>query len=321
MTENPLGESRPHAPEQAEELPASVRSAPDLSQRAGAGTSAPDGAAPGAASYRREVTTVEEFQEVAQLSARGPLVLALYSGSDAAAARAVSELEGLVDELSGRILLLAADIDAVPELAQAFQASSSLSVLALLGGRPAPMYNAPVPAEQIKDLLAQVVDLAQQSQLTDTFEPVARAGEGEPEEKPLPPLHQEALAALDAGDYASARDAYRRALNEQPADRDAAVGLARTGLLERVHDADLGQARAAAAEAPDDVEAQLLVADLDVSGGHVEDGLNRLIALIGRSAPEAKNRVRERLLELFDVVGAEDPRVTAARGRLMRVLF
>ncbi|WP_129658846.1 co-chaperone YbbN [Rothia halotolerans] len=318
MTENPLGEARPHAPEPAEELPASVRSAPDLSQQAGA---AAGGSAPaGGASYRREVTSVEEFQEAAQLSAHGPLVLALYSRSDAGAVQAVSELEGLVDELAGRVLLLAADVEAVPELAQAFQASSSLNVLALLGGRPAPMYNAPVPADQIKDLLAQVVDLARQSQLTETFEPVS-AGEEEPQEKPLPPLHQEAQAALEAGDYAAARDAYRRALNEQPADRDATVGLARTGLLERVQGQDLQQARAAAAEAPEDVEAQLLVADLDVSGGHVEDAFNRLIALIGRSAPETKNRVRERLLELFDVVGAEDPRVTAARGRLMRVLF
>ncbi|WP_257879820.1 tetratricopeptide repeat protein [Kocuria flava] len=92
-------------------------------------------------------------------------------------------------------------------------------------------------------------------------------------------------------------------------------------LLQRVMPLDAAAVRAEAAAAPDDVDAQLRVADLDVSGGHVEDAFRRLLELVRRTAGQDRDTVRRRLLELFDVVGGEDPRVVAARGALMRALF
>jgi putative thioredoxin len=319
MTSGPFG-STDAQPQPEENIPDSVRSAPDLSQMSG--SAQPEGASSqtgGGTTYRRAVTTTVEFQEVAQLSGRGPVVFALYSGKDQQAVDSVAQLEQLVNQAGGRILLAAVDIDQAPEIAQAFQIQGTLGVVAMLGGRPAPMYNSPVPAEQIQELLGQVLQLAQQSQLTGTFEPVAAGGTTEP--APLPPEHQKAQAAIEQGDYEAAADAYKEALRDKPADREAKIGLARVGLLQRVQDQDLDQAREAAASRPDDVEAQLAVADLDVSGGHVEDAFNRLIRLIQRSDAQTKDTVRERLLELFEVVGAEDERVVKARGALMRALF
>ncbi|NLA64385.1 MAG: tetratricopeptide repeat protein, partial [Leucobacter sp.] len=67
---------------------------------------------------------------------------------------------------------------------------------------------------------------------------------------------------------------------------------------------------------------QLQVADLDVSGGHVEDAFLRLLELFGSSADDdVRTQVRERLLELFEVVGAAAPRVAAARTRLANMLY
>ncbi|WP_143468034.1 tetratricopeptide repeat protein [Kocuria massiliensis] len=321
MTTGSFGSAEPQEPTAQEHIPASVRSAPDLSQMGG-GTVAGDGPAAqqgGRPSYRRDITDTQQFQEVAQLSGQGPVIFALYRGSDQEASNGVKDLESFIDQAGGRLLLAAVDIERSPEIAQAFQAQSSLTVVAMLGGRPAPMYDAPVPAEQAQALLGQVLQLAQQAQLTGTFEPVATQGEAEPE--PLSPLHQKAQDALEAGDYDVAAEAYRKAIAEKPGDRDAKVGLARVGLLSRVKDENLEEARAAAAQNPDDVQAQLTVADLDVSGGHVEDAFQRLIRLIQRSDAQTKNTVRERLLELFDVVGAEDPRVISARAALMRALF
>lgn len=319
MTSGPFG-STDAQPQPEENIPDSVRSAPDLSQMGGSGQ--PEGAPSqpgGGKTYRRAVTTTEEFQEAAQLSGQGPVVFALYSGKDQQAVDSVAQLEHIVNQAGGRILLAAVDIDQAPEIAQAFQIQGTLGVVAMLGGRPAPMYNSPVPAEQIQELLGQVLQLAQQSQLTGTFEPVAVGGATEP--APLPPEHQKAQAAMEQGDYEAAADAYKEALRDKPADREAKIGLARVGLLQRVQDQDLDQARETAASRPDDVEAQLAVADLDVSGGHVEDAFGRLIRLIQRSDAQTKDTVRERLLELFEVVGAEDERVVKARGALMRALF
>ena len=123
-----------------------------------------------------------------------------------------------------------------------------------------------------------------------------------------------------SGDLDGAEAAYNRAIAENPGDREAKLALAQVHLLQRVMPLDAAAVRAAAA-APEDVAAQLQVADLDVSGGHVEDAFRRLLELVRRTAGEERNAVRVRLLELFDVVGAEDPRVVAARGALMRALF
>ena len=137
----------------------------------------------------------------------------------------------------------------------------------------------------------------------------------------MPPLHQEAFDAIEAGEYSRAAAAYEQALAENPRDADALAGLGQVRLLTRVADADLQAARAAAAAGPADIDAQLLVADLDLAGGHVDDAFGRLLDLFAVLPTDERAPVRERLLELFGVVGDADPRVTRARGRLSSLLF
>jgi len=79
--------------------------------------------------------------------------------------------------------------------------------------------------------------------------------------------------------------------------------------------------RKEAADNPADVEAQIRVADLDLVGGHVEDAFGRLVDTVARTAGEDRQAARVRLLELFEVVGGDDPRVVAGRQALARVLF
>ncbi len=79
--------------------------------------------------------------------------------------------------------------------------------------------------------------------------------------------------------------------------------------------------RAAAAGAPADVDAQLAVADLDVSGGHLEDAFTRLLELFPSLDADGKNTVRTRLLEYFEIAGPDDPRVLEARRRLTTLLY
>lgn len=296
------------APQPEPALPASVRGAVDL----GAGAPA---TAPGTGGYRREVSTAD-FQDVAQLSTQVPVVFALWARFSQQSVAFADTLEQVVDRYRGRILLASVDAEASPEIAQMFQAQSVPTVVALLGGRPVPLFTSTVPAEQVAQFLDELLGLAEQNGISGTVDPV-RADEPEP----LPPLHQEAADALEAGDLDAAEAAYRRAIAENPGDREAKLALAQVHLLQRVLPLDAATVRAEAAAAPDDVAAQLAVADLDVSGGHVEDAFRRLLDLVRRTAGEDRDTVRRRLLELFDVVGAEDPRVVTARGALMRALF
>lgn len=109
-----------------------------------------------------------------------------------------------------------------------------------------------------------------------------------------------------------------------PADADAKAGLAQVELMARLETISAAEAenlRQLAAQEPDNVQAQLGVADLDISGGHIEDGFNRIIAFIGRNFGPERETARLRLLELFEVVGTSDERVAKARQGLARVLF
>ena len=80
-------------------------------------------------------------------------------------------------------------------------------------------------------------------------------------------------------------------------------------------------ARAAAAADPRNVDAQLAVADLDIAGGHVEDAFVRLLDLFAELPNDARGPVKDRLLELFGLIGDADPRVLAARRSLASLLF
>ena len=73
--------------------------------------------------------------------------------------------------------------------------------------------------------------------------------------------------------------------------------------------------------APDDVDAQTMVADLDMLGGHVDDAFNRLIDVVRRTSDADRNKAREHLIALFGAVGNDDPRVRKARQNLASALF
>lgn len=297
-------------------------SAAPPSQDAPAGTPAAGGTSgPGNGPELRVEVTEMNFQQLVELSAQVPVVFALWAPYSPESAAALEALDRVVAGYGGRLVLGAADIEAFPQLAQAFQVQAVPTAVAVLKGQPVPLFQGHAEEEQVRSLFDELLKVAAANGVTGSL----NAGDGgEPEEAPLPPLHQAAYDAIEAGDYESAAEAYRQALNEMPSDHEAKAGLAQVELMARlqvVSAQDTEAIRALAANEPDNIEAQLGVADLDVAGGHVEDGLNRVVAFIGRNFGPERETARVRLLELFDVVGASDERVAKARQALARVLF
>jgi len=280
----------------------------------------PGAPAAGAAPVVVDVTE-ELFGSLVQLSDDVPVVVDLRSARSAASDQLSPVLERLAREHGGRFLLARVDVDASPQIAQAFGVQSVPSVVAVLRGQPVPLFQGAVPEAQVRAVLEQVLAMAEANGVTGRVPGAAAGVVEEAAEAPLPPLHQEAYDAIERDDLDGAADAYRRALAESPADDMARAGLAQVGLLQRTRGADLGAARAAAAAAPTDVEAQLLVADLDVLGGHVEDAIARLVDLVRVSGADDRERVRLHLIDLFEVVGTDDPRVAAGRRSLAAALF
>ena len=281
--------------------------------------SAPD---TGGQPLRVDVTEAN-FQQLVELSAQVPVVFGLWASYSPASGELISVLEDIVNSYGGRLVLGAADIEAFPQLAQAFQVQAVPTAVAVVKGQPVPLFQGGADEQQVRSLLDELLKVAAANGVTGSLGG-AGAVPADPEPAPLPPLHQAAYDAIEAGDYAAAAASYRQALLEMPADAEAKAGLAQVELMERLQSLtgpDGDALRQLAADQPDNLDAQLGVADLDIAGGHIDDALGRIVAFIGRNFGPERETARVRLLDLFEVVGPSDERVAKARQGLARVLF
>ncbi len=306
--------------------PASLRGAVDLSAlaRPAAAKAAPNAAPTGTNDNLVIAVDDASFGEAMQTSARVPVIVALWSGSRPDSKNHLDVLAKEVRSFAGRLQLATVDIDVSLQIRQALQVQQVPMVLAILAGQPVPLYVGDQPADAIRDVLDKVLEAAVANGVTGRLEVTGDGAEDDSEQPAEPELletHQRAFDAIEQGDYAAAAAAYQQALADNPADDEARLGLGQVGLLERTAGADLNAARAAAAQAPTDVEKQTLVADLDVLGGHIEDAFARLIDLVKETSGDERNAAREHLVKLFDVVGPTDDRVKRARTALMSALY
>jgi putative thioredoxin len=282
------------------------------------------GAGPGGAAgaYVVEVTEAS-FQSEVEASMNALVLLVFYSPSQMpASAQLADDLGTLADEFEGKYLLGRVDVDAAPQIAQAVQVPSVPFVFAVVQGRPMPLFQDAAPIEELRAALTQVMQQLATQGVTGRHQPLAQGpvGDEEPEDY-VDPRYAPAQDALAAGDIDAAIAEYQKLVDANPADAEAAGGLAMATVLRRTQGADLAAARQAAADNPDDVDAQTLVADLDLAGGHVDDAFSRLIDLVRRTAGDDRDRARTHLLGLFAAVGNDDPRVLKGRQNLASALF
>lgn len=250
------------------------------------------------------------------------VVLGLWSSRSPQSGAFNETLGTVIDSYAGQIVLARVDVDASPQIAQALGVQGVPYVAGLVKGQPVPLFQGTVDETEMRRYFDELVRIAGENGLTGRAQPVGATPEdGEPPQEPDDPRFAAADEAFMASDFDTAVAEYEKLRVQYPADVEIAERLARVKWLSRTKGTDLQAARAAAADRPDDLEAQMLVADLDVSGGHVEDAFDRLIGLVRASSGDERELIRERLLELFTVVGIADPVVMAARRSLATALF
>ena len=267
----------------------------------------------------------QNFQALVEASMTAPVVLAFHSPSQSPESTTLADdVAALAGEFQGRFVVGTVDVDSVPSIAQAMQIPSVPLVVMVLQGRPMPLLQDPVPMAELRAAFSQVLDQIAAQGMTGRHQPFGGApesAEGDEDGTKVDPRYAPAQDALERNDLDTAVAEYQKLLAENPADTEAQGGLAMATLLQRTATADLNEARAAAAADADDIDAQTLVADLDLLGGHVDDAFARLIGLVARTSDKERDRVREHLVGLFNAVGNDDPRVRSARMKLASALF
>ncbi|MEV6393302.1 tetratricopeptide repeat protein [Streptomyces sp. NPDC051907] len=283
----------------------------------------------GAVSPSSLVIDVDEAafeSSVLQQSAEVPVVIDFWAEWCEPCKQLGPLLERLAQEYNGRFVLAKIDVDANQMLMQQFGIQGIPAVFAVVAGQALPLFQGAAPEAQIRQTLDELIRVGEE-RFGLTGLKIDQDAAGGAEQAPAAPegpydaLLEAAVQALDAGDFGGAVQAYKNVLSDDPGNTEAKLGLAQAELLSRVQGMDPAKVRQEAADKPADVPAQISAADLDLVGGHVEDAFGRLVETVRRTAGEDRDAARVRLLELFEVVGPDDPRVTAARSALARVLF
>ncbi len=315
---------RPAPPSPA--ITAAMAGAVDLAAvqaRAEAAARAAEAPAPAAGQYVVDVTEASFQPEVLDRSFQLPVLILMTSARSPASEQLSTSLAQLAQTAGGAWILARVDVDANPRLAQALQVQAVPTVFAVLGGQLVPGFQGSLPDDQLREFIAAVQQAGRDAGLSAAGAP-PDAPEGEqaaqPPEEPDDPRFVAAEEALQDGNYPLAAQRYQAILDAEPGNAEAAVALRQVRLFERVDSVDPALA-ARADGAPDDVEAQLAAADLAFAGNDAEGAFDRLLRVLRALSGDARDPVRERLIEYFDLLGPDDPRVAPARRELARALF
>ncbi len=266
-----------------------------------------------------DVTEANFQSEVLDRSATVPVVLDLWASWCQPCKTLTPILEGLAADFNGRFVLAKVDVDANQRIAQAFQVQSIPSVFAVIAGQPLPLFQGALPEPQVRQYLEALLAEADKAGVGGSVSAPSPGSAGD--QPPVDADEEAAFAAMEAGDWATAEQAFRRLRDRRPTDEQAAIGLATAGLYRRVDGQDAAKVMTAAESAPDDVARQVLAADMLVASGDADAAFTRLIDTVRRTSGDDRVAARAHLLELFEVVGPTDPRVAKARITLANALF
>jgi len=256
-----------------------------------------------------EVTVENLSNEILPLSLVRPVIVLMWTSRSPESVEMVKTLGKLETDYKAAFSLARVDIDANPEVAQAFQTKSVPYAVAIIAEQMVPLFEQTYPEAQVKLVIDKVLTLSSEQ------------GVGEAPVEQVEPEETDAMNALESGDYIAAEAAYKKWLARKPTENLAKLGLAQTQLLIRTEGLDLNTVIAQSTAAPTDIDLQLVAADVEIVNGGVEAAFTRLLHAVKATTGDDRTKIKNHLLGLFALVDPSDPRLAAARKELASALF
>jgi putative thioredoxin len=256
-----------------------------------------------------EVSVENLSSDILPLSLVRPVIVLMWSPRSAESVEMVKILGKLESDYKAAFSLARVDIEAHPQVAQAFQTKSIPYAVAIISEQMVPLFEQSYPEAQVRMVIDKVLTLASEQ------------GIGQAPVEQMEVEEIEAMEALEAGDYVAAEAAYKKWLSRKPAENLAKLGLAQTQLLIRTEGLDLDTVISESTKNPSDIALQLKAADVEIVNGGVEAAFTRLVHAVRATSGDERAKVKDHLLNLFALVDPSDPRLVAARKELASALF
>jgi len=256
-----------------------------------------------------QVTVENLSNEILPLSLVRPVIVLMWSSRSPESVEMIKTLGKLETDYQKAFALARVDIDANPEVGQAFQTKAVPYAVAIIGEQMVPLFEQSYPEAQVKMVIDKVLTLASEQ------------GIGQAPVEQIEPEEAEAMDALESGNYTAAETAYKKWLARKPAENLAKLGLAQTQLLIRTEGLVLETVIAQSDADPADIDLQLKASDVEIVNGGVEAAFTRLLIAVRATSGDDRTKVKNHLLNLFALVDPSDPRLNAARKELASALF
>lgn len=260
-----------------------------------------------------EATAENFLTDFVQISKTKPVLLVAYTDR----APQTLELRDLLAKLSkddGESWKFGGvNIETEPQLVQALRIQSLPAAFAFIAEQVLPLPEIPAREDQIRILLAQVFKIASERGLPVNVPEI-------PEPK-MEPEEIAALSAMEKGDYSGAAMAFKNWLQRSPNEPMAKLGLAQCELALRISSLDFVRTLKDGDANPDSLQHQLMAADVEVASGRHKEGFERLLRAVSRFKGEDRNRAKDHLLLLFQLVDQSDLDLIKARQALASALF
>jgi putative thioredoxin len=256
-----------------------------------------------------DVSVENLSSDILPLSLVRPVIVLMWSPRSPESVEMVKLLGKLQTDYKEAFALARVDIEAQPQVAQAFQTKSIPYAVAIISEQMVPLFEQSYPEAQVRMVLDKVLTLASEQ------------GVGQAPVEQMEPEEVEAMDALEAGNYIAAEAAYKKWLSRKPAETLAKLGLAQTQLLIRTEGLELNAVLEESTKNPSDIDLQLKAADVEIVNGGVEAAFTRLLHAVRATSGDDRTKVKDHLLNLFALVDQSDPRLVAARKELASALF